>query len=265
MTTHHNPTAAHPTSGPLAGRVAVVTGATSGIGAGTARELAAGGAAVALVGRRADRLTGLAAELTEAGAPAALPLPADVTDPAALARAAEAVRAELGRPDLVVANAGVMLGGAFESTDTAEWDRMLDVNLRGLLTTGRVFADDLIAAAADGGPADLVHIGSVASEVVFPDYAVYGATKAAVAQLSRNLRAALGPRGVRVRTVEPGIVLTELGADISDQRARDVLADLRTAFRSLAPEDIGATVAYAAAAPPHVNIAEMVVVPTPQG
>ena len=165
-TTDTKPTIRDRASLPLAGRVAVVTGATSGIGAATARRLAADGAAVALLGRREDRLRALAAELQEdvdarAGAVA---LATDVTDPAAIERAAGQVRAELGRVDLVVANAGAMLAAPFETADTAEWDRMIELNVRGLLRTGRAFAGDLLAAAADGAPADLVHVGSVARD-----------------------------------------------------------------------------------------------------
>ena len=199
--TDTKPTIRDHASLPLAGRVAVVTGATSGIGAATARRLAADGAAVALLGRREDRLRALAAELHDdvdarAGA---IALATDVTDPAAVERAARRVGAELGRVDLVVANAGAMLAAPFETADTAEWDRMIELNVRGLLRTGRAFAGDLLAAAADGAPADLVHVGSVGGHLVFPTYAVYGATKAAVAHLTRNLRAELGPRGVRVK------------------------------------------------------------------
>ena len=266
-TTDTNPTIRDRGSLPLAGRVAVVTGATSGIGAATARRLAADGAAVALLGRRADRLGALAAELHEdvdarAGA---IALATDVTDAAAVERAARQVGAELGRVDLVVANAGAMLAAPFEAADTAEWDRMIELNVRGLLRTGRAFARDLLAAAADGAPADLVHVGSVGSHLVFPTYAVYGATKAAVAHLTRNLRAELGPRGVRVKNVEPGLVATELGDDMSDDGGREVLDRMRREIPSLAPGDIADAIAFAVAAPPRVNVAELIVVPTAQG
>jgi NADP-dependent 3-hydroxy acid dehydrogenase YdfG len=241
------------TDTPLTGRVAVVTGATSGIGAATARRLADDGAAVAVLGRRADRLSGT------------LPVPVDVTDPDALERAAATIRAELGPVDLVVANAGAMLAAPFESAPTDEWDRMLDVNVRGLLRTGRAFADDLIAAATDGRPADLVHVGSLGARDVFPNYAVYGATKAAVAHLTRNLRAELGPRGVRVRTIEPGLVATELGDDMADAGNRAALGEMREQIGPLPPEDVADAIAFTVAVPPRVNIAELVVLPTAQG
>ena len=244
------------TSLPLSGRVAVVTGATSGIGAATARRLADDGAAVAVIGRRADRLREI---------PGTLAVPTDVSDPAALERAAETIRAALGPVDLVVANAGAMLAAPYESASPGEWDRMLDVNVRGLLWTGRAFATDLIAAAADGRPADLVHVGSIGAHEVFPGYALYGATKAAVAHLTRNLRAELGPRGVRVKTIEPGLVATELGDDMADAGNREALGEMRAQIGPLPPEDVAATIAFAVALPPRVNVAELIVLPTAQG
>jgi NADP-dependent 3-hydroxy acid dehydrogenase YdfG len=245
---------------PLTGRVAVVTGATSGIGAATARRLAADGAAVAVLGRREQRLNDLAAELGDV-----LPAAVDVTDRDSLERAADAIRNELGRVDLVVANAGVMYPAPFEHADTAEWDRMLATNVQGLLATNRAFVGDLIAAAEEGGPSDLVHVGSIAGHLVFPTYGVYGATKAAVAHLTRNLRAELGPRGVRVKNVEPGVVMTELGDDMQDPGGREGLAEMRRQVGPIEPADIAGAIAFAVAAPPEVNVAELIVLPTRQG
>jgi NADP-dependent 3-hydroxy acid dehydrogenase YdfG len=241
------------TDTPLTGRVAVVTGATSGIGAATARRLTEGGAAVAVLGRRANRLSGT------------LRVQVDISDSYALERAAETIRAELGPVDIVVANAGAMLAAPFESAPTDEWDRMLDVNVRGLLRTGRAFADDLIAAATDGRAADLVHVGSIGAHEVFPNYAVYGATKAAVAHVTRNLRAELGPRGVRVRTIEPGLVSTELGDDMADAGNREALDEMRAQIGPLPPENVAEAIAFTVAVPPRVIIAELVVLPTAQG
>jgi len=243
------------TNSTFEGRVAVVTGASSGIGAATAQRLAAAGARVAAVARRADRLQQLGD---------VLPVAADVSDAAAVQRVADTVHERLGRVDLVVANAGVMLGAPFETADVDEWERMIDVNLRGLIRTGRVFADDLLAAAADGRPADLVHVGSVGGHLAFPNYGVYCATKAAVAHLTRNLRTELGPRGVRVKTVEPGVVATELGDDMTDPAGKAVLDQLRE-MRTLDATDIADAILYSVAAPAHVNVAELIVVPTAQG
>ena len=249
----------------LTHRVAVVTGASSGIGAATARRLAAGGASVALLGRREERLRTLADELGRTAAGQILPVAVDLTDSAALSRAAATVSGALGTVDLVVANAGVMLGAPFERAATDEWDRMIDINLRGLLHTARAFTEDLLSAAARGGRADLVHVGSVGGHLLFPDWSVYCATKAAVAHLTRNLRAELGPRGVRVKNIEPGVTTTELGADMRDVETRASLSRLRTDVNALTAEDIAEAIAFAAAAPPNVNVAEMVVVPVGQG
>jgi NADP-dependent 3-hydroxy acid dehydrogenase YdfG len=255
----------NPLPHPLTGRVAVVTGASSGIGAATARRLVDGGASVALLGRREERLKTLADELRRTAAGTVLPVAVDLTDAEAVPEAARAVAGALGTVDLVVANAGAMLGAPFERADTGEWDRMIDINLRGLLHTSRAFIDDLLAAAARGGPADLVHVGSVGGHALFPNWSVYCATKAAIAHLTRNLRAELGPRGVRVKNVEPGVTGTELGTDMRDAGMRESLARLRAEVRPLAAADIAEAVAFAVSVPPHVNVAEMVVVPVRLG
>jgi NADP-dependent 3-hydroxy acid dehydrogenase YdfG len=243
----------------LAGRVAVVTGATSGIGAATARRLAAAGATVVLTGRRADRLDALAAEL-----PNAVAVAADIGVPGALDPVVANAR-ELGGVDLVVANAGTMSGAPFEESDPADWDRMLDVNLRGLLATSRAFAPSLLAAAEAGGAADLVLVSSANAHDVYPGWAVYGATKAAVSHLARNLRAEYGPRGVRVKCVEPGVTATELGDDIAHAPSRDMLMQARAAIGALDSDDVATAIAFAVALPPAVNVAELLVVPTRQG
>lgn len=242
----------------LQNRIAVVTGATSGIGAATAQRLAADGASVAILGRREDRLKQLAAG-------SMLGIAVDVQDFAAVQSAAEQVRSAYGKADLVVANAGVMLAAPFEKADLTEWNAMIGTNITGLLHTARAFIDDLLAVAAEGRPADLILIGSIGGHQVFPNYAVYDATKAAVAHLTRNLRAELGPRGVRVRNIEPGVTTTELGDGMADAAQKESLAGWRASFETLRSEDIAEAVAWSAAAPARMNVAEMVVVPTPQG
>ena len=142
---------------------------------------------------------------------------------------------------------------------------MIDVNVRGLIRTGRVFIDDLLAAAEAGERADLVHVGSIGGHEPFVNYGVYCATKAAVAHLTRSLRKELGPRGVRVKNVEPGVVATELGDGMSDETGRAMLAEMRTQITHTRGGRHRRRDRFAAAAPPRMNVAELVVVPTAQG
>jgi NADP-dependent 3-hydroxy acid dehydrogenase YdfG len=141
---------------------------------------------------------------------------------------------------------------------------MVDTNITGLLHTGKAFVDDLLAAA-DGRPADLVHVGSVASHQAIPGYGVYSATKAGVAALTRGLRTELGPRGVRARTVEPGLTESELGETMLDAEGRAALEGFRLQVGPIPAGDIADAVARSAAAPARVTVAEMIVLPTTQG
>jgi NADP-dependent 3-hydroxy acid dehydrogenase YdfG len=247
----------------LAARTAVVTGAASGMGEATARVLAAGGARVALLARRTDRLEALAAELTGAGGQA-LAVTADITDQASVDAAAKTVHDAYGRVDLVVNNAGVMLPNPVADGRIDEWTRMIDTNLTGALRVIRAFTADLVATAADGRTADLVNISSIASHVLFPDYAVYAATKAALTQLSAALRTELGPSDVRVGTVEPGLTDTELGGHIDNPALREQLGGMFTAIPALSAEDVADLVAYTVSRPRHVNLRHSVVLPTRQ-
>ncbi|WP_084955644.1 SDR family oxidoreductase [Thermoactinospora rubra] len=233
-------------------RTAVVTGASSGIGAAVARELAARGARVALLARRRDRLEALREEL---GGTA---VAADVTDEAAVAAAAD----EIGPVDIVVNAAGVLVPGFLEGGDTAAWRRQVEVNLLGLLHVSRAFVPGLVAAAGRGRPADLVNVSSVAASQVEPGAAVYAATKAAVSHLSRNLRAELAPRNVRVTSVEPGMVLSELRA--GSELALAWEEQMKAAIDPLAAADVAEVVAFVVGRPRHVSLPSLTVSPTRQ-
>lgn len=256
---------------PIEGRVAVVTGASSGIGAATAAHLLRAGASVALVGRRTDRLEATAraggadpaggGERADGGERAAV-VTADVSDPLALADALDAVHDRFGRVDLVVAAAGVLSGAPFEDSVPGEWASMVEVNLNGLLATAQTFARDLLAAAADGRSADLFLVGALAGQVPFPGYAVYSALEAAVAQLSRSLRSEYGPRGVRVHNVAPGLTETEFGGGITDERTAQLWRAYRESVGPIGAEDVARALVFSAAQPAHVNVAELLVVPT---
>jgi len=247
----------------LAGRVAVVTGASSGIGEHTAIALAARGAAVALIARRADRLAALAERIRQAGGRAAA-FATDVTDAAALDATAAQVRDALGPTGIVFNNAGVMLPTPVTGADAAPWEQQVDLNIRGLNHTVRAFVPQLIEAAAAQGVADLVNTASIAARTLFPTFSVYAASKAYVTHFGNTLRAELGPRNVRVTTLEPGIVDTELQGHIADERVRERLQGTRQTVEWLQPQDIAELVCFVARQPARVNLAQIAILPTRQ-
>ncbi|KQR98935.1 short-chain dehydrogenase [Williamsia sp. Leaf354] len=252
----------------LTGRVALVTGAGSGIGAATALALAEAGVRVALVGRRRDRLVDVAEQIAQTvpEAPPATVVVADVTDTQGVTEAVRRARTEMGVPfDLVCANAGSMLAAPIDSADTAEWDTMISTNIAGVLATVRATVDDLTEAGGAGRAADLVVTSSIGAHLVLPGYAVYTATKAAVTHLGTNLRAELGPRGVRVRVVEPGMTESELGDHMSDPDAREWLARFAIENPPMPASAIAESVRWSASLPVGVNVASMIVLPTGQG
>ncbi|CAM5732455.1 SDR family oxidoreductase OS=Streptomyces alboniger OX=132473 GN=CP975_14135 PE=3 SV=1 [Streptomyces alboniger] len=247
----------------LAGRTAVVTGAASGMGQATARLLAAHGVRVALLARRAERLTELAAKIESDGGQA-LAIAADVTDQACVDAAAERVHATYGQVDLVVNSAGVMLPNPITEGRTDEWQRMLDTNVAGALRVIRTFTPDLIAVAQDGRTADLVNISSIGAHIAFPNYAVYGATKAALTYLSESLRTELGPRDVRVTNIEPGLTSTELGGHVDNVELAGQLDGMFDALIGLSADDIADLIAYTTSRARHVNLRQAIVLPTRQ-
>ncbi|WP_406125659.1 SDR family oxidoreductase [Streptomyces sp. NBC_00989] len=247
----------------LAGRTAVVTGAASGIGQAVAVQLAANGARVALLARRGERLEAVAGKIRADGGQA-LAVVADVTDDAAVERAAATVHEAFGTVDLVVNAAGVMLPNPVDDGRIDEWQRMLDTNVTGVLRVIRAFTGDLVAAAGEGRTADLVNISSIGAHIPFPTYAVYGATKAAVTYLSQSLRTEFGPRDVRVTNVEPGLTETELATHIDSAELAGQLDGMLEQLGWLAPEEVADVVAYAASRARHVNLRQIMVLPTRQ-
>ncbi|GHJ47467.1 oxidoreductase [Catellatospora sp. TT07R-123] len=247
----------------LSDRTAVVTGAASGMGAATAELLAAYGARVALLARRTDRITDLAAKIV-AGGGQAVAVATDVTDSAAVGRAADAVRRAFGPADLVVNAAGVMLPNPVDDAREDEWLKMIDTNVAGVLRVVGAFSGDLVAAAAAGRSADLVNISSIGAHVTFPNYAVYGATKAALTHLSAGLRTEFGPRDVRVTNIEPGLTDTELGHHIDNPVLSEQLGGMFQALGGLSAAEVADVVAYAVSRPRHVNLRQIVVLPTRQ-
>ncbi|AKJ12697.1 short-chain dehydrogenase [Streptomyces incarnatus] len=247
----------------LSGRTAVVTGAASGIGEALALRLAADGARVALLARRADRLQALVEKIRADGGEA-LAVAADVTDDASVAAARDLVHETFGAVDLVVNNAGVMLPNPVADGRLDEWQRMLDTNVTGVLRVIRAFGADLVAAAGAGRTADLVNVSSIGAHIPFPNYAVYGATKAAVTYLSQSLRTEFGPQDVRVTNIEPGLTETELKDHVDSTELSGQLDGMLEAIGALSPAEVADVVAYAASRPRHVNLRQIVVLPTRQ-
>ncbi len=249
--------------GSLAGRVAVISGASSGIGAATARALSEAGARVALLARRKGKLEALAGAIRDKGGVADV-YEVDVTNRAAVATAAASIKQRAGRIDIVVNNAGVMLPNPIEAQRFDQWQQQVDLNISGLLNVIGAFTPALVEAAAGKGPADLVNISSIASKNIFPYFAVYSGTKAFVSHLSITLRAELGGKGVRVSAIEPGIVGTELQGHVDFKGAQDWLAGAKTQMEFLEPEDVAATIAFTVGAPRRVNLSQVTIMPTGQ-
>ncbi|GFG65494.1 oxidoreductase [Mycobacterium kubicae] len=248
---------------PLAGRVAVVTGASSGIGEATAARLAELGASVALVARRGDRLDALQERIAAAGGHA-LALPTDVRDRSSVLATAERVAGDLGVVDLVFANAGIQLISSITDLAVDDWDTQVTTNVGGVMNAIQAFVRPLREAASHGRPADLITTSSIAAVRILDRFQVYSATKAYITQLSRLLRTELGKEKIRVSTIEPGMVDTELPDHVTDPSATKLMADLIEQIDVLRSEDIAELVAFIAALPKHVNLAEVIVLPTEQ-
>jgi NADP-dependent 3-hydroxy acid dehydrogenase YdfG len=243
----------------LQGTVALITGASSGIGAATARRLAAEGAAVALVARRRERLEELARTIG-GDSRSALVLEADVTSQPEAAAAVDRAVAELGRLDTLVNNAGVMLLGPALDAPLAEWEQMLDVNVRGVLNLTHAALPHLVRAAADSprGVADLVTISSTAGRVARPGSTVYNLTKFGVTAFSEALRQELISKRVRVSVVEPGTVDTELATHLRED-IREAAQRQVASVEPLVPDDIADAIAYIVTRDRRVAINEILV------
>ncbi|MBN8870957.1 MAG: SDR family NAD(P)-dependent oxidoreductase [Solirubrobacterales bacterium] len=248
----------------LEGAVALVTGASSGIGEATARALAAQGAKVALVARRTERIEKLAQEIAGRGH-TALAVEADVTDQRQAIAAVERAAGDFGRLDIVVNNAGVMLLGPIHGAPTEEWDRMIDVNLKGLLYTTHAALPYLFKAQEDSprGVADVVNISSVAGRVATAGAGVYNLTKHGVGAVSEALRQEASRHGVRVTIIEPGFVETELQGH-NRPEVHEKLKERTAKVEPLQAHDIADAIEYAVTRPAHVSLNELLIRPTTQ-
>lgn len=253
-------------TGELTGTVAIVTGASSGIGEATAVALAGEGATVVLAARRADRLADLAGRIAASGSPGgALARPCDVTDEDQARALVEETVSRFGRLDTLVNNAGVMLLGPARGAPFAEWRRMVDLNLMALLACTHAAVPYLVAAAAEGprGVADVVNVSSVAGRVARSGSAVYNATKFGVGAFSEALRQELASSHVRVGLVEPGATITELATHLRPE-VRHATVGRFAGVTLLEAADVADAVRYLVTRPRHVAVNELLVRPAEQ-
>jgi NADP-dependent 3-hydroxy acid dehydrogenase YdfG len=250
--------------GELDGTVALITGASSGIGEATALALAAQGAAVAVAARRKDRLDELVARIAGDGGKA-IAIEADVTNQDQATATVERTVTEFGRLDTLVNNAGVMLLGPIEDAPVEEWDRMIALNLQGLLYCSHAALPHLLNAPQDSPRqvADLINISSVAGRVARTGSGVYNLTKWGVGAFSESLRQEVTKRSVRVALVEPGAVATEL-TDHLRPEIREATKERFEGVDRLHAGDIADAIAYIVTRPRRVAVNEMLVRPTDQ-
>lgn len=246
--------------------VAIVTGASSGIGEATAKKLAEHGASVAVVARRQDRLDALVTKIEAAGG-TAVAIVADIADRGQAETAVQTVIERFGRLDILINNAGLMLLGTVLDQDVEEWERMIAVNQKGLLYMTNAALPYLLIAAEDGlrEVADIVNISSIAGRQAWPKFGVYSMTKFGVQGFTEALRQEVTQKHVRVGVLQPGAVSTELVSQNS-QAVQDELADpdAERIPEPLQPEDIAENIAFMVTRPRRASIAELWAMPTSQ-
>lgn len=245
-------------SSALTGKVALITGASSGIGEATALALAAGGARVAIAARRADRLEALAARIGKAGG-TALRIEADVTSATDVTDMVGKVIAEWGHLDILVNNAGVMLLSPAAEAVLDDWRRMIELNLLALMGVTKAALPHLKAAKGH-----VVNVSSIAGRVANPGASGYAATKFGVVGFSESLRREVYADKVRVTVIEPGLVRTELGDHITNAASKAGLDQRLATMEALTAEDVAAAIFYAVSQPARVNVNEIVIRPTDQ-
>jgi len=241
-------------------RVALVTGASSGIGEATAEALAAEGASLALAARREDELTDLADRLASEGVET-LVVPTDVTDKEQVENMIETTTEELGRLDIIINNAGVMLLEPVIEADRANFRQMVEVNLLGLMNATHA----ALPIMEDQGTGHIVNISSVAGRQASASGSGYNATKFGVNGFTEALRQEVNNDGIRTTLIEPGIVDTELQDHIPDDDAQQSVEEWVEEMAPLTGEDIARSIRYAVTQPQHVSVNELLIRPTQQG
>jgi len=243
----------------LAGKVAFVTGASSGIGEATAIALAEDGAHVAVLARRAERLEQVVKRIKDAGSEA-LQLVADVTNEGQLRSAIRQAKETFGHIDILVNNAGVMLLHQIEGVDTGEWRQMLNLNVLAVMLA----CHEILPIMKAQGGGHIVNISSVAGRQVKAGYSGYNASKWALGAFSESLRQEVTRQHIRVTVIEPGMVATELRQHISDPEVRKAQQEAEHSITPLRGEDIAAAIVFALTQPEHVSINELLIRPTEQ-
>jgi NADP-dependent 3-hydroxy acid dehydrogenase YdfG len=239
-------------AGSLANRVALVTGASSGIGAATAIALGAAGATVVAVARRADRLQKTVDAIAGAGG-TAIPLPGDVSDEQMATRAVAQAVTRFGRLDILVNSAGAIQAGNVGDADTAQWRRVIEVNLLATLYTCHAALGPMRVQ----GSGNIVNIGSLACRTTSPVYNPYATSKFALNALTDGLRQEAGPHGIRVCMIAPGPTKTEIAEGIGDLDHREAIRAYTHQAGALEPNDIAAAVVFIVGSPARVNISEL--------
>jgi 3-hydroxy acid dehydrogenase/malonic semialdehyde reductase len=244
----------------IEGKLALVTGASSGIGEACARRFAAEGADVALWARRRDRLEELAEELAREHGVAVHVAAVDVRDRESVRTAVDALLEKAGPPHVLVNNAGLASGlDPIQEGDFEDWDRMIDTNVKGLLHVTRL----LLPAMIEAGRGHVINIGSTAGHMVYPRGNVYNATKFAVKALTEAINVDLVGTPLRASSVDPGFVETEFSV-VRFHGDEDRASGVYDGFRPLSGDDVADAVFYVANLPPHANILDMVIQPTAQ-
>jgi NADP-dependent 3-hydroxy acid dehydrogenase YdfG len=244
-------------SGTIDGKVVVITGASSGIGEATAKHLAASGALVALGARRGHRLDALVGEIRAAGGRAHSRV-TDVTRRADVEALVRGACESYGRVDVIINNAGIMPLSPFERLKVDDWDRMIDINVKGVLY-GIAAALPIMKGQKSG---HVINVSSVAGHKVRPGNAIYAATKHAVRVISEGLRMEVKPYGIRTTIISPGAVATELADSVTEP---DVQERTRALYAMAVPADVVArAIAYAISEPPEVDVNEILLRPTAQ-
>ena len=244
---------------PLEGRVALVTGASSGIGDATARTLASAGADVAIAARRHDRLDVLARELEKTGTKV-LVLAADLLVEEENRRVVAETEAHFGRLDILVKNAGVMLLSPVDDSSPADWRRMFELNMLAPMVSSQAALDGMRAR----GGGHIISIASTAGRVANPNASGYAASKFGIVAFSESLRREVYKDNIRVTVIEPGVVATELRDHIPHADTKQALDNWAASMRQLQPEDVANAVLYCVTQPAHVNVNEILMRPTDQ-